>query len=163
MNLNCRSCSNKIKFWGQLKSLKRTTWSLYIVWEWCEHSLVSGALLVAVTVSSAAGVGTAAVTPPPLPGAGAGATPLSRGRARASSPAVTWAWPAVESKRSENFSKIHFFVITLNCESSATNGQLHPNTGKISSGVKRTLTFYALCYVIWSWKKQNKHFENKRI
>lgn len=34
-----------------------------------EHTLVSGALLVAVTVSSAAGVGSAAMPPPPFPGA----------------------------------------------------------------------------------------------
>lgn len=70
---------------------KSTTLSVYLVWEWCKHTLVSGALLVAVTVSSAAGVGvgSAAVPPPPLPGARAGAAPFSGGGARASPPAVS--------------------------------------------------------------------------
>lgn len=54
-----------------------------------EHTLVSGALLVAVTVPSAAGVGAAAMPPPPFPGARAGAAPVSRRGARASPSAVT--------------------------------------------------------------------------
>lgn len=50
---------------------------------------MSGALLVAVTMSSAAGVGSAAMPPPPFPGARAGAAPVSRRGARASPSAVT--------------------------------------------------------------------------
>lgn len=84
------------------------------VWVWCGHTLVSGALLVAVPVSSVAGVGvgvgSAAVPPPPLPGARAGAAPFSGGGARASPPAVARARPAVESERSENLSESHLFI-----------------------------------------------------
>lgn len=132
---------------------RSTCWT--IVWKWCEHSLVSGALLVAVTVSSAAGVGTAAVPPPPLPGARAGTTPFSGGGARASPPAVTRTRPAVESNRSEDFPESHVVIVGLNLESGTTNGHLHPRTGVTGSRVKRTQTFCALCYVIGSCEKQN--------
>lgn len=53
------------------------------------YLLVSGALLVAVTVSSAARAGSAAMPPPPLPGARARAAPVSRCGARAPPSAVT--------------------------------------------------------------------------
>lgn len=92
---------------------------------------MSGALLVAVTVSSVAGVGvgSAAVPPPPLPGARAGAAPFFGGGARASPPAVTRARPADESKSSENLSESHLFIIDLNFTRTETNSQLHTSTG----------------------------------
>lgn len=134
---------------GSFENLRASTW--YFVWELWD-SLVSRALLVAVTVSPAAGVGvrSAAVPSPPLPGAGAAAASFSGGGARASPPAVTRARPAVERKRSENFSESHVFIINLNFARTTTNGQLHPHTGTIGSEVNRTQTFCALCYVIWS-------------